>query len=62
MWTALFQAISAGFGFFGSLLSKRNAPSTTTTEEPIDAASARAGTAAGTSAFEASKYAGKRGV
>jgi hypothetical protein len=56
MWKALFEAIAAGFGFFGTLLAKKPA---TTTEEPIDAAAARAGAAAGAAANAASKQAGK---
>jgi hypothetical protein len=42
MWKSLFEAITAAFGFFGSLL-RKSPPA----EEPVDAAAARAGTAAG---------------
>lgn len=54
MWTALFQAIAEGFKALGSIFGKKSPPA-----EPVDDAAARAGTAAGAAANEASHRAGK---
>ena len=53
MWKALFGAVTAVFTFLGKLVSKSPAE-----PEPVDAAAARAGTAAGAAADHASNTAG----
>jgi hypothetical protein len=58
MWAALFNAITAGFGFFGNLIGKKTPAATN--DEPVNASAARAGSAAGAAAYSASKSAGSK--
>lgn len=54
MWTALFEAINTGFQLVRDLVTRRKSPAPE--PEPIDAAAAREGTAAGAAAHDAAAH------